>query len=171
MDIKKYKKKIILVIPKIDRLRHILKSISYRIYSTCITIGISIAVTGNAAFGLSIGLVDFSVKIFTYYIHERIWFRIPFGLQKPRKIHSDINWNPGEDDSSHTQVSFIEFEDKDIRKRVKITKRIIEGTGSHGETEYRAIISYYNKDTKERLSAIYMGNKSEIERKLNIKIA
>jgi uncharacterized membrane protein len=158
------------LVPTLDKLRHVVKSISYRIYSSCITIAIATLVTGDTTTAFAIGSVDFFVKIFTYYIHERVWFHIPFGLQKPRKIHSDINWNPGEDDSSHIQVSFIEFEDKDIRKRVKITKRIIEGTGSYGETEYRAIMSSYNKDTKERLSAIYMGNKSEIERKLNIKI-
>jgi hypothetical protein len=47
---------------------------------------------------------------------------------------------------------------------------MIESTGMNNETEYRAIMSSYNKETKQRLSSIYMGNKSEIERKLNIKI-
>jgi len=156
--------------PTLDKLRHVIKSISYRIYSSCITVTIATFVTGDAKAAFAIGGVDFFVKIFTYYIHERVWFHIPFGLQKPRKIHSEISWNPDEDDSKHVQVSFIEYEDENIRKRVKITKRIEEGTSTHNKTEYRAIMSSYNKETKERYSSIYMGNKSEIEHKLNIKI-
>ena len=163
-------KKIRELAPTLDKLRHVVKSISYRIYSSCITVTIATLVTGDAKAAFAIGSVDFFVKIFTYYIHERVWFHIPFGLQKPRKVHAEINWNPDEDDSKHTQVSFIEYEDKDIRKRVKITKSANEGTGFYSETEYRAIMSSYNKSTKQRYSAIYMGNKKEIEDKLNIKI-
>jgi uncharacterized membrane protein len=41
--------------------------------------------TGDLALGLSIGTADFFIKIFTYYIHERIWYRIPFGIEKVNK--------------------------------------------------------------------------------------
>ena len=64
-----------------SKLRHITKSISYRIYSSCITFGISYMATGNAKIGLSIGVADFFIKIGSYYIHERIWYRIKFGLK------------------------------------------------------------------------------------------
>jgi len=32
--------------------------------------------------GLSISIIEFVVKIFMYYIHERIWLKIPFGIRK-----------------------------------------------------------------------------------------
>jgi uncharacterized membrane protein len=70
---------------KVSHKRHILKSISYRLYSSCITSLIASALIGNVALGLSIGTADFFIKIFTYYIHERVWYKIPFGIEKVNK--------------------------------------------------------------------------------------
>ena len=69
----------------ISHKRHLLKSISYRLYSSCITSLIAAIVTSNFALGLSIGTADFFIKIFTYYVHERIWYRVPFGIEKVNK--------------------------------------------------------------------------------------
>ena len=68
-----------------SKLRHITKSISYRIYSSCITFAISFFATGDAKIGLSIGVADFFIKIGSYYIHERGWYRIKFGLRDVKK--------------------------------------------------------------------------------------
>jgi uncharacterized membrane protein len=65
--------------------RHILKSLTYRIYSSCITSLIAAVILGDVKIGFSIGTADFFIKIFTYYIHERIWYNIPFGIQKVKK--------------------------------------------------------------------------------------
>lgn len=65
--------------PLLSKKRHLFKAISYRIYSSCITFLISFIITGNCNIGLSIGVFDFIVKIFTYYIHERFWYRLDFG--------------------------------------------------------------------------------------------
>jgi uncharacterized membrane protein len=72
-------------IKSVSHKRHILKSLTYRIYSSCITSLIATVVTGNAALGISIGSADFFIKIITYYIHERIWYKIPFGIEKVKK--------------------------------------------------------------------------------------
>jgi uncharacterized membrane protein len=146
---------------KIDRLRHILKAISYRIYSTSITIGISYLVTGNLTAATTVGLFDFIVKLFTYYAHERIWYHIPFGIQRPRKTESRIDWKPNPE-SSMKQVSFIQHEDQYERKRVKILKDC--------DDNYCAILSSLNNKTNERYSDIILGNKEDIERKLNINL-
>ena len=70
---------------RVSRKRHILKSFTYRLYSSCITSLIAMVVTGNATLGFSIGTADFFIKLVTYYIHERIWYHIPFGKQKIKK--------------------------------------------------------------------------------------
>lgn len=70
----------------ISHKRHILKSITYRVYSSCITSLIAAFITGDFKIGFSIGTADFFIKIFTYYIHERIWYKIPFGTQKVKNI-------------------------------------------------------------------------------------
>ena len=65
--------------------RHLLKSLTYRIYSSCITSLIATLVTGNIQVGFSIGTADFFIKLITYYVHERIWYHIPFGTEKVKK--------------------------------------------------------------------------------------
>jgi len=149
------------LIPSADKARHALKSLSYRIYSSCITTAIATFVTGNSKLALAIGSTDFIVKLFTYYIHERVWYRIPFGLQRPRKIHTNIDWNPRSD--SYTQIAFLQNEEGPIRKRAKIMKS--------KNNEYVAVLSFYNKKSKNRYSdIIHAASLQEIEDKLKIKI-
>ena len=149
------------LIPSADKARHALKSLSYRIYSSCITTAIATFVTGNSKLALAIGSTDFIVKLFTYYIHERVWYRIPFGLQVPRKIHTNIDWNPRSD--SYTQIAFLQNEEGPIRKRAKIMKS--------KSNEYVAVLSFYNKKSKNRYSDImHTTSLQEIEDKLKIKI-
>lgn len=69
----------------ISHKRHLLKSLTYRIYSSCITSLIAATVLGDFKIGFSIGIADFFIKLVTYYIHERIWYHIPFGIQKVKK--------------------------------------------------------------------------------------
>lgn len=153
-------KKIYELKPSLDKARHMVKSLSYRIYSSCITTAIATLVTGNAKLALAIGSTDFFIKLFTYYIHERIWFYIPFGLQRPRKVHAEITWEPSA--SSYTQAAFIQSEQGEMRKRAKILH--------DGQGNYRAILSSYNSRTKERFNDIIYGTESEIENKLKIKL-
>jgi uncharacterized membrane protein len=62
--------------------RSILKAVSYRITGTITTILISWAITRKLQFALSIGFADVLIKIFVYYLHERIWNKIKIG-RKP----------------------------------------------------------------------------------------
>ena len=146
--------------PSSDKLRHVVKSISYRIYSSCITITIAILVTGNTAFSVSIGLIDFVTKIFTYYIHERIWFHIPFGLKRPRKVRNHIAWTHTE--NSYAEIQVFQDETSESIKKIKILKNHLE---------YLAIVSEYNfKTGKKFIDTISSKNLHNIEATLNIKI-
>ena len=65
-----------------SRVRHIFKSFSWRLIGTLDTILISGFVLGNFISGSKIGLIETFTKILLYYIHERLWYRINFGLKK-----------------------------------------------------------------------------------------
>lgn len=60
--------------------RHILKTISWRILGTIDTIILAWAITGDPYTGLQIGFTEVITKMVLYYIHERTWYRINFGL-------------------------------------------------------------------------------------------
>ena len=65
--------------------RSVVKAISWRATGTADTILISFLVTGKIRMALSIGFVELFTKIFLYYVHERVWNRISFGREKPRR--------------------------------------------------------------------------------------
>lgn len=62
-----------------SRIRSILKALSWRIFSTFITFGIVYGITGKTEAAFAIGAIEFFIKFFTYYIHERAWQLAPRG--------------------------------------------------------------------------------------------
>lgn len=68
-------------------IRSIVKAISYRVTGTIVTTLISLVVVGSVKFAISIGFLDLVMKIFAYFVHERIWDRIKFGRTKGPEYH------------------------------------------------------------------------------------
>jgi len=56
--------------------RHILKTFTWRIIATLTTTLIAWSITGDAMIGLKVGGVEFVIKMFLYYLHERIWHKV-----------------------------------------------------------------------------------------------
>lgn len=69
--------------------RHIFKTFSWRIVGTLDTFVLAWIITGNPFTGLKIGVVEIITKMIFYYLHEKIWYRIDFGLEKRYK---DKRW-------------------------------------------------------------------------------
>lgn len=68
---------------KETHLRSVVKAATYRFFGTFVTVGIAWAVTGQWKVGVGVGLADTTVKIFIFYIHERVWHNIRFGRIVP----------------------------------------------------------------------------------------
>ncbi|MGB5653752.1 MAG: DUF2061 domain-containing protein [Robiginitalea sp.] len=64
--------------------RHILKTLSWRAIGTLDTIILSWIITGNPLTGLKIGSVEVITKMILYYLHERTWYNINYGLGSRR---------------------------------------------------------------------------------------
>ena len=58
-----------------DRIRHILKAITWRVVGTIDTVLLGWLITGNLELGLKIGGVEVVTKMALYYVHERIWYK------------------------------------------------------------------------------------------------
>ena len=69
--------------------RHIFKTFSWRIVGTLDTFVLAWIITGSPFTGLKIGVVEIITKMIFYYLHERVWYRIDFGLEKRYK---DKRW-------------------------------------------------------------------------------
>jgi len=58
--------------------RSIVKALSWRAFATIATILIVFIFTRKLVLSLGIGAVEVVVKLILYYIHERIWLKVPF---------------------------------------------------------------------------------------------
>jgi len=67
-----------------SHLRSILKGISWRFIATGTIILIAWFTTGDVSMALEIGAIEFFIKFFLYYLHERAWQIVPRG--QVRKI-------------------------------------------------------------------------------------
>jgi len=66
-----------------------LKTASWRIIASIDTIALAWFYTGNFATAISIGGLEVFTKLILYFVHERIWTKIPFGLQHTAEIEPE----------------------------------------------------------------------------------
>ncbi len=69
-----------------ERRRSIAKGVSWRITGTVDTTVVAFIITGDVSKALSIGATEVLTKLALYYLHERVWQRIRFGLLRPGEV-------------------------------------------------------------------------------------
>lgn len=65
--------------------RHLIKTCTWRTIGTLDTIIISTIISGNPFTGLKIGGAETISKMGLYYLHEKVWYKLNFGLNQIRK--------------------------------------------------------------------------------------
>lgn len=63
--------------------RSIMKGITWRFIASLTTMSVVFLATGDLALVASVGLIDVTAKVFFYYLHERTWGRIHWGVLGP----------------------------------------------------------------------------------------
>lgn len=64
-----------------SQVRHIMKTITWRVVGTLDTMFLAWLITGDPLLGLKIGMSELLTKMVLYYIHERVWYRVDYGLK------------------------------------------------------------------------------------------
>lgn len=67
--------------------RHLAKTVSWRLVGTLDTVLLAWIITGNPVTGLQIGVAEVVTKMILYYLHERTWYKIDYGL--PNRSHKE----------------------------------------------------------------------------------
>jgi uncharacterized membrane protein len=62
-----------------SHVRSLAKSISWRLVGSLDTFMLSLLITGNAKYAVSIASAEAVTKIILYYVHERVWRTIAWG--------------------------------------------------------------------------------------------
>jgi uncharacterized membrane protein len=65
--------------------RHLLKTFSWRAIGTLDTILLGWLITGNPLTGLKIGGAEVFSKMLLYFGHEKLWYKINYGLNRRNK--------------------------------------------------------------------------------------
>ena len=61
--------------------RHLAKTLTWRVTATLTTMIIAWIVSGDPLTGLTVGGIEFFIKMPVYYLHERAWYKSNFGLK------------------------------------------------------------------------------------------
>jgi adenylylsulfate kinase len=64
-------------------IRSVAKGITWRVLASATTMMVVYIVTGDVVLMASVGLFDITLKIFFYYLHERTWGRVRWGILGP----------------------------------------------------------------------------------------
>lgn len=60
--------------------RSVVKGITWRIIASGTTMSVVYFATGDLKLVASVGLVDVTAKVFFYYLHERTWGKVRWGI-------------------------------------------------------------------------------------------
>ncbi|MGJ5643005.1 DUF2061 domain-containing protein [Formosa sp. S-31] len=66
--------------------RHLLKTVTWRMVGTLDTMTLAWLISGDPLVGLKVGFTEVLTKMFFYYLHEKAWYKINYGLEN-RKVH------------------------------------------------------------------------------------
>lgn len=69
---------------ELSKKRHFFKTITWRIVGTIDTVLLGWLITGDPKLGLSVGGVELITKMLLYYMHERIWYNVKFGIKNDK---------------------------------------------------------------------------------------
>lgn len=67
-----------------SRKRHIAKTFTWRMVGTLDTMVLAWVISGDPMVGLKVGGAEVITKIVLYYLHERIWYKVDYGLTNRR---------------------------------------------------------------------------------------
>ena len=62
--------------------RHIFKTFTWRVVGTLDTVLFGWLITGNPITGLKIGGIETLTKMLLYFVHEKLWYKINYGLDR-----------------------------------------------------------------------------------------
>jgi uncharacterized membrane protein len=67
--------------------RSVVKAATYRLFATSLVLGIAFIFTGQLGSSVKIGLSAAIAKTTLYYLWERVWNNIDWGLEEPSLAH------------------------------------------------------------------------------------
>jgi len=68
-----------------SRKRHLAKTVTWRLVGTLDTMTLAWLISGDPMAALKIGFAEVITKMVLYYFHERVWYKVNYGLPNRNK--------------------------------------------------------------------------------------
>ncbi|HEX9666235.1 MAG TPA: adenylyl-sulfate kinase [Thermodesulfobacteriota bacterium] len=98
------------------KIRSFVKTLSWRVTATITTIIVALAITRRIDIAIQIGLLEALLKMLVYFIHERSWAKITFGIHEKKPL---VLWFTGLSGSGKSQISQAVYE-KFQKRRIRV---------------------------------------------------
>lgn len=69
---------------EMSRKRHLAKTVTWRVVGTIDTMILAWLIAGDPMVGLKVGGIEVVTKMVLYYLHERLWYKFDFGIEKDK---------------------------------------------------------------------------------------
>ncbi|MBD3261544.1 MAG: DUF2061 domain-containing protein [Candidatus Altiarchaeales archaeon] len=69
---------------EVTRARSLVKAVSWRVIATLTTVGLIFLFTGKLVLALEVGAIEVVLKILFYYLHERGWSLVGWGVRRKK---------------------------------------------------------------------------------------
>lgn len=69
--------------------RHLVKTLTWRTIGTLDTMLLAWIISGDPTIGFKVGVTEVITKMLLYYLHERLWYRSNYGLDKRKTQIND----------------------------------------------------------------------------------
>lgn len=66
--------------------RTVVKTVTWRVFATAVTVASVYAITGSVGPAIGAGIADNVLKTATYYMHERLWTHSKYGLNNHSRV-------------------------------------------------------------------------------------
>lgn len=64
----------------VERKRHLAKALTYRVFGSMATGAVALVLSKRIEIAAGVALADTVIKIVLYYVHERVWYHISWGV-------------------------------------------------------------------------------------------
>ncbi len=68
--------------------RHLMKTVTWRVIGSIDTFVLGWVISGNPFAGFKISLAEVLTKMILYYLHERAWYRVSYGLERRYRMRN-----------------------------------------------------------------------------------
>ncbi|MCB9211615.1 MAG: adenylyl-sulfate kinase [Ignavibacteriales bacterium] len=138
---------------KESKARSIVKTISWRILATITTITLVYIFIGDTTIAFTVGGIEVFLKMFVYFIHERVWAKLKFGRHE---IQPFVVWITGLARSGKSEIG------KELSKLLKEKDLKVEHLDGHSVRDLFPETGYTKKDVNNHIERVgFLASKLE----------